>query len=133
MQVLVIDESPNTGNTFHLMVNLLRKRGVAPNRIFLLAAMHPARPDWCLPVTSETRGIKLIRSLEANRSFTRTVFSNSSAVQPLLAESYFQSLGWDDAQLVHSSRTDALNVRLEKHFPGGWLPVPPQTAYLMSA
>jgi hydroxymethylpyrimidine pyrophosphatase-like HAD family hydrolase len=117
VQVLVIDESPNTGNTFHLMVNLLRKRGVAPNRIFLLAAMHPARPDWCLPVTSETRGIKLIR-LEANALYKNRLLE-PSAVQPLLA-SYFQSLGWDDAQLVHSSRTDALNARLETHFQDGF-------------
>jgi hydroxymethylpyrimidine pyrophosphatase-like HAD family hydrolase len=117
VQVLVIDESPNTGNTFHLMVNLLRKKGVAPNRIFLLAAMHPARPDWCLPVTSETRGIKLIR-LEANALYKNRLLE-PSAVQPLLA-SYFQALGWEDVQLVHSRRTDTLNARLEAHFQDGF-------------
>jgi hydroxymethylpyrimidine pyrophosphatase-like HAD family hydrolase len=116
-QVLVIDESPNTGNTFLLMVNLLRKRGVSPNRICLLAAMHPARPDWRLPDTEETRGINLIR-LEANALHKNRLLEPSS-VQPLLA-SYFQALGWDDAQLVQSSPTGELNARLEEHFKDGF-------------
>ena len=117
VQVLVIDESPNTGNTFQLMVNLLRKRGVAPNRIFLLAAMHPARPDWRFPVTEQTRGIKLI-SLEANALHKNRLLEPSS-VQPLLM-SYFQALGWDDVQLVSSSQTGELNARLEGHFQDGF-------------
>jgi hydroxymethylpyrimidine pyrophosphatase-like HAD family hydrolase len=113
VQVLIIDESPNTGNTFLLMVNLLRKRGVPPERIFLLAAMHPARPQWHLPVTAETRGIKLI-CLEAN-ALHKNRLLEPCFVQPLLA-SYFQALGWDDVQLVQSSRTCELNTRLEEHF-----------------
>jgi hydroxymethylpyrimidine pyrophosphatase-like HAD family hydrolase len=117
VQVLVIDESPNTGNTFLLMVNLLRKRGVSPNRIYILAAMHPARPDWRLPDTEETRGIKLIR-LEANALHKNRLLEPSSA-QPLLA-GYFQELGWDDVQLVQSSQTSELNARLEEHFKDGF-------------
>jgi hydroxymethylpyrimidine pyrophosphatase-like HAD family hydrolase len=117
VKVLVIDESPNTGNTFLLMVNLLRRRGVQPNRLFLLAAMHPARPDWRLPVTEETRGITLIR-LEANALHKNRLLEPSSA-QPLLA-SYFQALGWDDVQVVQNRRTDELNARLEEHFQDGF-------------
>jgi hydroxymethylpyrimidine pyrophosphatase-like HAD family hydrolase len=117
VQVLVIDESPNTGNTFLLMVNLLRKRGVAPDRICLLAAMHPARPDWRFPDTEETRGIKFIR-LEANALHKNRLLEPSSA-QPLLA-SYFQDLGWDDVQIVQSSQTSELNARLEEHFRDGF-------------
>ncbi|MGC2465206.1 MAG: HAD hydrolase family protein [Candidatus Acidiferrum sp.] len=117
LKVLVIDESPNTGNTFLLMVNLLRKRGVQPERIFLLAAMHPARPEWRLPVTEETRGIKLIR-LEASALHKNRLLELSS-VQLLLA-SYFRALGWDDVQLVQSSRTGELNARLEEHFQDGF-------------
>lgn len=117
VQVLVIDESPNTGNTFLLVVNLLRKRGVQPNRIFLLAAMHPARPDWRLPVTEQTRGIKLIR-LEAN-ALHKNHLLEPSAAQPLIA-SYFQALGWDDVQLAPSSHTGELNARLEEHFQDGF-------------
>jgi len=117
VQILVIDESPNTGNTFLLMVNLLRKRGVSSNRICLLAAMHPARPDWRLPDGDETRDIKLIR-LEANALHKNRLLEPNSA-QPLLA-SYFQDLGWDDVQLVQSSQTSKLNARLEEHFKDGF-------------
>jgi hydroxymethylpyrimidine pyrophosphatase-like HAD family hydrolase len=117
VQVLVIDESPNTGNTFLLMLNLLRKRGVASNRICLLGAMHPARPDWRLPDTEETRGIQFIR-LEANALHKNRLLEPNSA-QPLLA-SYFKDLGWDDVQLVQSSQTSKLNARLEEHFKDGF-------------
>src|SRR5208282_3494096 len=117
VRILVIDESPNTGNTFQLMVNLLRKRGVQANRIFLLAAMHPARPEWRLPATQESRGIKCIR-LEANALHKNRLLEPSS-VQPLLA-SYFQATGWDDAQLIQSSDTGELNARLEDHFQDGF-------------
>ena len=113
VQILVIDESPNTGNTFQLMVNLLRKRGVPPDRIFLLAAMHPARPHWHLPATVETYGIKLIR-LDANALHKNRLLEPSS-VQLLLAR-YFQALGWDDVQVLQSSSTCELNTRLEEHF-----------------
>lgn len=112
-RVLLIDESPNTGDTFQLMLNLLRKRGVPPSRIFLLAAMHPARPDWRLPITEETRGITLIR-LESNALHKKQLLEPHS-VQPLLAN-YFQSLGWDGVQLVQSTRTGELHARLEEHF-----------------
>jgi hydroxymethylpyrimidine pyrophosphatase-like HAD family hydrolase len=117
VQVLVIDESPNTGNTFQLIVNLLRERGVPPHRIFLLAATHPARPDWHLPERDENRGIKLIR-LEANALHKNRLLEPNS-VQTLLA-SYFQALGWDDVQLVQSSQTGELNAHLEEHFQDGF-------------
>jgi HAD superfamily hydrolase (TIGR01484 family) len=115
--VLVIDESPNTGNTFQLMVNLLRKRGVPPSRTFLLAAMHPARPDWHLLDSDENRGIKLIR-LEANALHKNRLLEPSS-VQPLLAN-YFHVLGWDEVQLLQSICTGELNARLEEHFQDGF-------------
>jgi hydroxymethylpyrimidine pyrophosphatase-like HAD family hydrolase len=117
VQVLVIDESPNTGHTFQLVVNLLRKRGVPPDRIFLLAAMHPARSDWCLPITEETRGITLIR-LEATALHKNRLLETHSAL-PLVA-SYFRALGWDGVQLMQSSRTDELNARFEEHFQDGF-------------
>jgi hydroxymethylpyrimidine pyrophosphatase-like HAD family hydrolase len=117
VQVLVVDESPNTGNTLQLMVNLLQKRGVLLNRIFLLAAMHPARPHWRLPVTEETSGVKLIR-LEASALHKNRLLEPSS-VQPLLTN-YFRALGWDDVQLLQSSRTCELNAHLEEHFQDGF-------------
>ncbi len=117
VQVLVIDESPNTGNTFRLLVNLLRKRGVAPDRIVLLAAMHPARPDWSLPSMGQYRGIKVIH-LEA-KDLHKNHLLEPSSVQLLIAK-YFQALGWDDAQLVDSIRTRDLNARLEEHFRDGF-------------
>jgi len=117
VQVLVIDESPNTGNTFQLTVNLLQKRGVPPSRIALLAAMHPARPDWRFPVTEETSGIKLIcletKALHKNRLL------EPNSVEPLLAN-YFQTLGWDNVQLAQSSQTSGLNARLNEQFQDGF-------------
>jgi hydroxymethylpyrimidine pyrophosphatase-like HAD family hydrolase len=117
VQVLVIDESPNTGNTFRLVVNLLRKMRVPPSRISLLAALHPARPDWSLPVTEDTRGVKFV-CLEAN-ALHKNRLLELSTVQPLLA-SYFQDLGWDDVQLLQSRRTGQLNALLEEHFQDGF-------------
>jgi hydroxymethylpyrimidine pyrophosphatase-like HAD family hydrolase len=117
VQVLVIDESPNTGNTFQLVVNLLGKRGVQPDRIFLLAAMHPARSDWRFPITEETRGITLIR-LEATALHKNRLLESDSTL--LLLTSYFHGLGWDGVELVPRSRTGELNARFEEHFQDGF-------------
>ena len=117
VRVLLIDESPNTGSTFQLMLNLLRKRGVPPDRIFLLAAMHPARPDWRLPAAEETRSVKLIRLEAKNLHKNRLLETNS--VEQFLA-SYFKAQEWDDVQITQSSRTCGLNARLEEHFQDGF-------------
>src|SRR5580698_2995202 len=102
VRVLLIDESPNTGNTFQLMVDLLRQRGVPSERIVLLAALHPARPDWRLPIAEETRGIQVIR-LEPNALHKNRLLEPRS-VQALL-ERYFQALGWKHVELLESSPT----------------------------
>jgi hydroxymethylpyrimidine pyrophosphatase-like HAD family hydrolase len=117
VRVLLIDESPNTGNTFQLMVDLLRQRGVPSERIVLLAALHPARPDWRLPIAEETRGIQVIR-LEPNALHKNRLLEPRS-VQALL-ERYFQALGWKHVELLESSPTGELNARLEEHFQDGF-------------
>jgi hydroxymethylpyrimidine pyrophosphatase-like HAD family hydrolase len=118
VQVLVVDESPNTGNTFLLMVKLLREMGVPAERIFLLAAMHPTRPDWRLPADKpEVQGVTLIR-LEAHDLHKNHLLEPAAAL-PLLAD-YFRAEGWSGAEIIRNRQTDELNVQLAEHFQDGF-------------
>lgn len=118
VQVLVADESPNTGNTFFLMIRMLRSLGVSPERIFLLAAMHPTRPDWRLPENNaEFQGVTLLR-LEAHRLY-KNRFLEPAAVLPLLQE-YFRNTGSRVVEITQSRRTQELNSRLHAHFQDGF-------------
>jgi hydroxymethylpyrimidine pyrophosphatase-like HAD family hydrolase len=117
VQVVVVDESPNTGNTFLLMLKLLQELGTDPRRIYLLAALHPARPNWDLPDSTDTRGVRLIR-LEAHELHKNHLLEPAS-VQPLLRE-YFCSVGWLDVEVTQSQETDELNIRLAEHFQDGF-------------
>jgi hydroxymethylpyrimidine pyrophosphatase-like HAD family hydrolase len=117
-KVLVIDESPSTGNTFLLLIRLLRELGVQPERLFLLAAMHPTQPDWKLPENDETcRGVTLIR-LGAHE-LHRDRLLEVDAVRPLLAE-YFSAAGWNEVEALQSAETQALNAKLDEHFQDGF-------------
>src|SRR5439155_4627399 len=47
-RVLLVDEPPNTGTTFQLLLGFLERRGVSRDRMVILAPRSPARPDWAL-------------------------------------------------------------------------------------
>ncbi len=117
-QVLVVDESPNTGNTFLLLIRMLRALGVQPERLFLLAAMHPTQPNWRLPANDkDTHGVTLIR-LEAH-DLHKDRALEPAAVEPLLTE-YFSAAGWRDIEVTQNPETHALNARLDEHFQDGF-------------
>jgi hydroxymethylpyrimidine pyrophosphatase-like HAD family hydrolase len=116
--VVVVDESPNTGNTFLLMLNLLRGFGVQPARIVFLAALHPTRPNWHLPRDlKQAEGVTLIALKPEELHKARLLEPRS--IQPLLRE-YLSGCGATTVHINESREIDALNSRLSEHFQDGF-------------
>jgi hydroxymethylpyrimidine pyrophosphatase-like HAD family hydrolase/orotate phosphoribosyltransferase len=110
-RVLLVDDYPNTGQTFRLMLGILRKLGVRSEQITILAPRHPARPDWSLP-EEVGRGVSIL-TLEGGE-ISKEHLLEADAVTPLLRE-YYEGCGWDDVRIEENAQVDALNARLRQH------------------
>jgi trehalose-6-phosphatase len=45
-RLVIVDDHPNTGETFKLLLTLLQRLGVSSNNITILAPEHPAQANW---------------------------------------------------------------------------------------
>src|SRR5207249_349656 len=85
--VILVDDHPNTGLTFRLMLSMLRQSGVPPRRVTVLAPRHPVRPDWTLPQETEwANGVTLVTLEPAE--FHKTRLLDPRSMEPLLREYY---------------------------------------------
>lgn len=110
VRVLVIDESPNTGTTFRLMLGVLQRCGVQPERVTILAPRNPARPDWTIPQDAPgAAGVTLI-ALDLGE-FHKACFLGSPSIEALVRE-YYSRCGWEEARIQTNAEVDALNTRL---------------------
>jgi HAD superfamily hydrolase (TIGR01484 family) len=104
--VVVVDDHPNTGNTFSLMAAGLYRLGARPENILMLAPDHPAQSDWA-------RLVRPIRSvtLPEPEFHKRRLLDNASAMTRLMRDLY-RARGWDDARIVERPLVEAVNARL---------------------
>jgi hydroxymethylpyrimidine pyrophosphatase-like HAD family hydrolase len=116
-EIVIIDESPNTGKTFLLTIRLLRHLGVATRRIHLLAALHPTRPAWRPPDDAELEGVCL-HALQADRLHKNLLLELEKGGAVLLE--YFQSWGWTNVRIGLSASSEEINGRLHEHFQDGF-------------
>jgi len=112
-RILVVDDHPNTGNTFTIFVALLQRLGMALGDILILAPDHPAGRNW----QKSLREITVLTLPFAD--FSKQKFLNDAvAVASTLREFYTQQ-GWEDVELVFSGSFDNMNERfLASHARG---------------
>jgi hydroxymethylpyrimidine pyrophosphatase-like HAD family hydrolase len=114
--VLLVDDHPNTGFTFRLLLGILRQLGVPSRRVTVLAPRHPALPDWTLPQETEwANGVTLV-TLEP-REFHKTRLLDPRPMESLLREYYRD---WADVHIHEHREVDAINAGLWRHYGDGF-------------
>jgi trehalose-6-phosphatase len=102
--VAVVDDHPNSGNTFSLIVTELRRLGAKVEDIIIVAPEHPAQADW-------TRMIGSIRAVTLPHAsvYNRLLLDNENFIAGLLRD-FYRSRGWSDLRLVNNTQVDAINA-----------------------
>ena len=113
-RVVVVDDHPNSGNTFALVLADLQRLGADPATIVFLAPEHPAQPDWKKAV----RPLRTI-TLPCAGFYKQRLLDDDNAVISML-HSFYREHGWEQVQLEPSAELDALNSRLSAHYEDGF-------------
>jgi hydroxymethylpyrimidine pyrophosphatase-like HAD family hydrolase/adenine/guanine phosphoribosyltransferase-like PRPP-binding protein len=112
-RILVVDDHPNTGNTFTILIALLQHLGVPPEDIVIIAPEHPAERNWRNSLSS----VATVTLPFADFSKQR-LLNDGAAVASLLRE-FHSAQGWEDVELIASDPLDDLNESfLESHARG---------------
>ncbi len=80
-RVLLTDDYSNTGYTFKLLQNIVKSFGVGPDRIVLLAPIHPAKPDGDLSLSDQTQVITI-----TNADLHKTRLMSPELALPVIRE-----------------------------------------------
>jgi trehalose-6-phosphatase len=109
--LVLVDDYPNTGDTFELMIALLERLGARRESMTVLAPDHPAQLDW----KSRLHPMMTI-TLPFSEIYQRKLLDDTTAIGPVLRE-LFLDRGWDDVYFQESAEVDALNLRLRECGP----------------
>ena len=109
-RVLLVNDTPNTGDTLVMMAALLRRWGIAPENIVVLAPDHPAQLDW----KRELAPVPAL-SLSPRERHKERLLDDPVAVEAVLRELY-GSAGWQEVRLQASTDVAAANARLSARF-----------------
>lgn len=114
-RVVLVDDHPNTGLTWRLTLETLRRYGVAPDRAAVLVPRHPVNPDWTLPREAWSAGVTLI-TLDPTELYK---------ARWLASDSIRRVLGGGDADrrditVRQSEQTSQVNARLSAQFGDGF-------------
>jgi adenine/guanine phosphoribosyltransferase-like PRPP-binding protein/trehalose-6-phosphatase len=107
-RLVLVDDYPNTGDTFAMTVALLERLGARRESITVLAPDHPAQLDWksrLHPMTTIT--------LPFSEIYQRKLLGDTTAIGSILRQ-LFLDQGWDHVYLQESVEVDALNLRLRE-------------------
>lgn len=108
---LIVDDSPNTGDTILMGLDIARKTGFSPNRLRVLVPVHPSKRD-CFGGLSDN----VVVSLEPEQWHKHRLL-DPGRVESRLAE-YFHSQNFASIRLVASSTAKAFNARLQRQSAG---------------
>jgi len=106
-QVVIVDEPPNSGDTFRRTLAILARAGVSADRVTVAAPRSPANVDWTLP------GIRLVTLDPADYHKARLL--DPAAIAPLLRE-YCGA----NARIPENAKVEALNIHLRAHHRDGF-------------
>jgi hydroxymethylpyrimidine pyrophosphatase-like HAD family hydrolase len=110
----LIDDHPNTGSTFKLLINLLVDLGTDPEAISVLAPRHAVKADWTLSSDTTVR-LVVTEPWELHKAR----FLERCAEDPPFARHY-RDEGWSQVTVVPDATSEAINRQLEDHFPDAW-------------
>jgi hydroxymethylpyrimidine pyrophosphatase-like HAD family hydrolase len=112
--VILTDDYSNTGLTFRLLQEVLRKHGVAPDRITIFAPIHPARPDVSLALNGSTK----VLTLHHNDLYKANVLDPRSV--EMLFRHYLTVPGCTGVSLLEEKEVDRINTKLWDHYKDGF-------------
>jgi hypothetical protein len=107
-RLVLVDDYPNTGDTFVIMVALLERLGARRESMTVLAPDHPAQLDW----KSRLHPMMMI-SLPFSEIYKRKLLGDTTAIGSILRQ-LFLDQGLDNVYLQASAKVDALNARLQE-------------------
>jgi hydroxymethylpyrimidine pyrophosphatase-like HAD family hydrolase/adenine/guanine phosphoribosyltransferase-like PRPP-binding protein len=112
-RILVVDDHPNTGNTFTILIAFLQHLGVPLEDIVVIAPGHPAERNW-----RNSLGSIGIVTLPFADFFKQKLLDDETAVASILRQ-FYSAQGWADIDLIVSDGLADLNRRfLASHAHG---------------
>lgn len=108
--IVIIDDHPNTGNTFALLVNALGQLGVSRSRIIVVSPDHPAQLDW-KPLVSPAQTVSLSPS-----EFHKSKLLGDDEQLLSLARGLLRARGLEVARLCTSDMVDRINANLAAQY-----------------
>jgi trehalose-6-phosphatase len=114
--VVLVDDYPNSGVTFGLMVDALRHSGIDPARITVLMPSHSVRLGWRPESDADwAAGLTFLRLEPVDLHKARLL--SPEAMEPLFAE-YFGD--FDAVRVEASASVDAINTRFTRQCHDGF-------------
>ncbi len=112
--VVIVDDHPDTGKTIGLMLTLLRRFGIAQERVTIMVPRHPAQKNPA--VLSGGSGVEVVT--EPWERAHKSEYLNSGA-HSLLSD-YLSRQGWSDIRVEEEPETTLLNQRLSESCGDGF-------------
>ena len=109
-RIVVVDDHPNSGDTFALILKILRPLGAEPTDVLILAPQHPAEVDW----SSKVQPVETIR-LRPTEFYKFRLLGDDERLLTLARE-FNVTHGWQDLEVVRSSECDEVNRALDAQF-----------------
>jgi trehalose-6-phosphatase len=106
--LVLVDDYPNTGDTFVIMGALLERLGACRESMTVLAPDHPAQLDWksrLYPMMTIT--------LPFSEIYQRKLLGDTTAIESILRQLFLHH-GWDSVHLQESAEVNDLNLRLRE-------------------
>jgi hydroxymethylpyrimidine pyrophosphatase-like HAD family hydrolase len=110
-RAVILDDSPGTGDSIALAVDLVRKAGFASNRLSVLVPVHPAARDWLRHPRALSLADTVVLTLEPEDRHKQRLLDPNVA-EGRIAE-YYLGRGFTSACLMPSAAADNLTGCLE--------------------
>ncbi len=108
--IILVDDYSNTGNSFRLVQNIIKKFGVIDKSITILAPIHPFKLNVNI---SNSKDVKILTLL--HHELYKNNFLNSISIEQLLNE-YLSDEEWSNIKIRKNTFVDLLNQNFENHY-----------------
>ena len=113
-RILIVDDHPNTGYTFSLLLKILKEEGIDSKQITILAPLHPAQKRWTEQILFEGNEPVEILTIAPSDYYKRSRLKES-AVEPLFQE-YFGSV----IRIADPSALEGINSEFISQYGDGF-------------
>ena len=109
--IVIVDDHPNTGNTFVLMVSILRGLGAANQNMVIVAPDHAAQTDW----TPRVHPVRVI-TLAAEQFYKAKLLADDARLLDLVLECTGMA-SRKSLRVFQGPALDRINDGLRAHYP----------------